>query len=342
MLKYEVYEADPCKGYNFPFVLIYPEKMNKDVKIFVEGNNSVFYVKFDENHNFIGYQNFQEQKDEAISYAKYICTKEDGSMFNAAYMYQLMNQPLVIPIIERCEGNYNDEYYTQMLGRNVLLDKTSKFANLTKQVLAMAKEAKNICLMKNDKIIIDDKFGLFGSSASGVFASRMMFAEPESFDICLSICLGAVQPLPISELNGVELPYPLGTSDYEEIFSKPFNIEEYKKAKQMYLIGIEEDNKRYNIAKNPLLHSKEIRDKFIEVYGDVTIQERQLMISKIMQDLGMDQVVNLLVPQGHHFGGKSKYILSFAKAIKENKDNEKPLSLLVPPSIEFVKENSKR
>ena len=341
MLKYEIHEANSSKGYNFPFILIYPEQMQCNVKLFVEGNNSTDYIKIDEDGNVLGYQTFEEQKQDAIAFAQQICTKENGKHFNLAYMYQQLNQPLVIPIIERCESDYAGEYYTQMLGRNVVLDKTSKFANLSQQVVAMVEEAKKVCLAKNKDINIDKKSGLCGFSTSGVFASRMLFAEPESFDVCLSMCSNAVQPLPVSKLNGIKLPYPLGTADYEQLFGKPFNLEEYKKAQQMFFVGIDEDNKRYNIAKNPRLHDKNIQDKFIQVYGDVTIQERQRMISQIMQELGMDNTVNLVVPGGHNFSEKSKYILSFGQAINVPTDARRPLSMMTPPSID-IEQNCKQ
>lgn len=289
--------------------------------------------KRDINNNIIGYQNFEEQVKDATKFAEQICKYEDGKNFNIGYMYQQLNQPIVIPIIERCDAEHRGEYCTQMLGRNVLLDKTTKFANLTQQVVAMVEDAKNICLSKNNTIKIDKKSGLCGFSASGVFASRMLFAELESFDVCLSMCSNAVQPLPVEELNGIKLPYPLGSADYEKIFKKPFNIKEYKKAKQMFFVGEEEDNRKYNIIKSPRSHDKMVHDKFVEVYGDITIQQRQRKISQIMQNLGMDQTVSLVVPGGHNFGGKSKYILSFAKAITSSTKDAKPLSQFIPPSI---------
>lgn len=325
MLKYEMHEADSSKGYNFPFILIFPEQIQGNVKIFVEGNNSLDYIKRNKDGNVLGYQTFEEQKREAIAFAQQICKQEDGKHFNLGYMYQKLNQPLVIPIIERCESEHTGEYYTQMLGRNVIMDKTSKFVNLSQQVVAVVEEAKKVCLAKNNAINIDKKSGLCGFSTSGVFASRMLFAEPESFDVCLSMCSNAVQPLPVDELDGVKLPYPLGTADYENMFGKPFNVKEYKKARQMFFVGNEEDNQRYNIAKNPRLHDKNIQDKFIQVYGDVTIQERQRMISQIMQKLGMNNTVSLVVPGGHNFGGKRKYILGFCQAISVPNDAIKPL-----------------
>ncbi len=327
MLKYEVHEADPSKGYNFPFILIYPKKMQKDVKIFVEGNNSVNYVKTDKDGNIVGYQTFEEQQQDAVAFAKTICKKEDGKTFNVAYMYQQLNQPLVIPIIERCDAEHDDEYYPQMLSRNVMLDKSSKYANLPEQVVNMVKEAKKICLSKNPKVQIAEKSGLCGFSTSGVFAGRMLFAEPEHFDVCLSMCSNAVQPLPTKELFGVDLPYPLGTADYEKMFGKPFNIGEYHKAKQMFFVGVEEDNKKYDIAKNPRLHDRRTRSRFKKLYGDLTIQERQIEIAKIMQELGMDNTASLVVPGGHNFGGKSKYILDFEKIVLSNGKMEKLLDI---------------
>ena len=319
--------------------MIYPESIQGNVKVFVEGNNSVEYIKRDKDGNVLGYQTFEEQKQDVIAFAQQICKQEDGKHFNVGYMYQQLNQPLVIPIIERCEARHEGEYYTQMLGRNVVVDKTSKFANLSQQVVAMVEEGKKLCLTKNNALNIDKKSGLCGFSASGVFACRMLFAEPESFDVCLSMCSNAVQPLPVAELNGIKLPYPLGTADYEKIFGKPFNVEEYKKARQMFFVGIEEDNKRYNIAKNSRLHDKNIQKKFIQVYGDVTIQERQRMISQVMQELGMDNTVSLVVPGEHNFGGKSKYILSFGQAINVPIDTRKPLSAMIPPSVDNVQDS---
>ena len=72
MLKYEIHEADASKGYNFPFILIYPEQMQKNVKIFVEGNNSTEYIKRDKDNKVIGYQSFEEQRQDAIKFADFI------------------------------------------------------------------------------------------------------------------------------------------------------------------------------------------------------------------------------------------------------------------------------
>ena len=93
MFKYEVHEANSSKGYNFPFILIYPEQMQGNVKLFVEGNNSTEYIKRDKDGKVLGYQTFEEQKQDAIAFAQQICKQEDGKHFNVGYMYQQLNFP---------------------------------------------------------------------------------------------------------------------------------------------------------------------------------------------------------------------------------------------------------
>ncbi len=311
MLKYKLFKADKNSGFNFPFILVYPRHFNRDVKIFVEGNNSVIYEKD-------GEQSFSAQKKFALQYAEHLVEEQNGEVFNMPYLYQQLNQPVIIPIIERCDNKHRNEFYTQMLGANVVKTKKGKFANLSKQIVNMVNYVKQ--LLNEKGINVATKSGLFGMSTSGVLAGRMLFAEPESFDVCLSICSNAVQPLPLAELNGIKLPYPLGTANYKELFGKEFNEEAYHQAKQLFIVGEDEPNDRYNIALNSRLHDKKAQELFLNVYGDVGIQERQQKISKILENYHFENVDCIVAPGGHSLNGKGKLIMSWARVII-NKDN---------------------
>ncbi len=128
MLKFKLFDANKNNGFNFPFILVYPKHFNKDVKIYVEGNNSVIYEKD-------GEQSFSAQIDYALQYAEHLVEEQNGEVFNMPYLYQQLNQPVIIPIIERCDNKHKNEFYTQMLGANVVKTKKGKFANLSKQLL---------------------------------------------------------------------------------------------------------------------------------------------------------------------------------------------------------------
>ena len=304
MLNIKFFEEKAKEGFDFPFILIYPSSFNKRVKIFIEANNSVIYEEQ-------GQDSFVSQIEYAINYAKHLTTYQDGTVFNMPYLYQLLNQTVVIPIIERCDKKYSKEFYTQMLGRNVVLEKQGKFANLASQVVSMANFTKRFLEKQNIKV--EEKFGALGMSASGVFAGRLVFIEPEHFDICLSVCSNAVQPLPLQKLHNVNLPYPLGTYDYQEIFGKPFNEKSYQQIKQLFIVGEDENSEVYDISHNPRLHDAEIQNLYTKVYGNVSIQDRQKILSNIFHEQGFKNVKCVVADGGHSLSGKGRLITTWAK-----------------------------
>lgn len=55
----------------------------------------------------------------------------------------MVNYPIIMPLIERCDNDYKGEFYPQRLGRNVLKSKNSKFAGLSSQVVCMVDKVKS-------------------------------------------------------------------------------------------------------------------------------------------------------------------------------------------------------
>ena len=69
-----------------------------------------------------------------------------------------------------------------------------------------------------------------------------------------------------------------------------------------------EDNTRYDISQNPRLHDKAIQDLYRQVYGNVTIQERQRRISQLMQKMCMNQVECVVADGGHAWRNKGRVV----------------------------------
>jgi hypothetical protein len=57
----------------------------------------------------------------------------------------------------------------------------------------------------------------------------------------------------------------------------------------------------------------------------LTYQERQSIIAEIMQDLGMDSTMSLVVPGDHTMEGKGKYISQFVNAVSLSMGTKKSL-----------------
>lgn len=96
------------------------------------------------------------------------------------------------------------------------------------EVINKAKE-----IMKNGYgTRIKDKIFLNGYSSSGCFAQRFSLIHPELIGTaCIGGASGSI-PIP-----NIDLDYPLGVRNYEELFGKKFNIEDYKKMNFDYYVG---------------------------------------------------------------------------------------------------------
>lgn len=306
-------KANKRKGYNFDFLFLSPKRIGENVKIFVEGANSAYY------NNNGHYQSYAEQVDFEIQQAIGKCQPQSGKVFNMPYLYQILHQPVIIPIFERCDEKHKNEFYAQMLGKNVMHETDGKYSQLNKQVLAMIDEVKRNFEKKD--VNVSSTCGLIGVSTSAVFANRLQFIEPETFDMTISVCGNAVQPLPLKSKNGVELTYPLGTADYKELFGKEFNSEAYKNAKILNIVGANEDNNRYNIVNNSLLHDKETKELYHKVYGDVSLQERQLEIENIYKENDYDNCYNLVGKGAHELNSKGMVIAKFIREYNTHTNN---------------------
>ncbi len=300
-------EANPSCGYNFSFLLVEPRNMPKVVKPFVEGPNSMHYEEK-------GQQSAANQIAGEVERLSQFLQQSNNPEFSMAYIYNNIGQPVIIPLIERCDYDYEQEFQTQTLGKNVVHTTEGKFANLSGQVVNMANVVKQ--MYEERGYITTKKCGLFGAFTSGVFAGRMAFLEPESFDVCLSMSSNAVQPLPVPEISGVDLPYPLGTADYKEITGKEFNSEEYNKIHQLFTVGDVEENYKYDLDfGDPMLYDSETSLKSAKLLGNTGIQDRQRTMTYIFAQLGIDNV-DCVVAEGDHVIDDSKRDLVLGWAIE--------------------------
>lgn len=91
---------------------------------------------------------------------------------------------------------------------------------------------------------VDERVLLFGFSVPATFSYRFAIMNPEKVR---AMWLGAFTPapLPVAELNGQPLDYPLGIRDLETLAGKPFDLETFKKIPNMIVVG-ENDTRREN------------------------------------------------------------------------------------------------
>lgn len=182
-----------------PFVLITPSTLKNTQTLVMESNN-------------LETNNIQSLLRQALSTEKDLNDILKGS------------NPILIPILP--SESPSAPYY-QQLSAECFQNGERPDLNVV-EAINKAKE-----IMKNQyNVNLNDKIFLNGYSSSGCFAQRFSLIHPELID---TACIGGASgSIPIPNLD---LDYPLGIKNYEELFGKKFDIEEYKKITFNYYVG---------------------------------------------------------------------------------------------------------
>ena len=223
----KMYSSDN-ENIRFPYLLIVPENMPPNASLIVDIQTPL------------------AQKGDVDTMIEQL-DKRNSSVI-AEYLQRFTHYPILIPLIPRPEG-----FYTSYLGNSVINNDFSnlhgnippqdeyRFESIDMQVYNMIKEA-NQTLGLNSKAIIN------GYSASSKFATGFSVLHPDV--ICCNISGGTsgLTTLPIDSIDGIDLPYPLGTGDIK------FDEENFKRIKHFFYIGENDNN-------NPALPLCELSDK---------------------------------------------------------------------------------
>jgi hypothetical protein len=83
---------------------------------------------------------------------------------------------------------------------------------------------------------------VLGFSASGSFANRLLLLHPDRILAAATGGINSFPMLPISNLNGTNLEFPLGIHDIETITKKRFEREIWLKVPQLIFMGALDEN----------------------------------------------------------------------------------------------------
>lgn len=216
-----IVQKDPEKGFLHDYILFIPKGtlLHKELYLLVEPNNTGLLSDSIEVH-----------QKYAIDLASV------SSVGNN--VYTMLKIPLLVPIFPRPAAH--PLIYTHALDRDVMVGNLPDHKRLDLQLLEMINDAKRVLTTLD--IQIAPTFFMNGFSASATFTNRFSFLHPEKMK---AIAIGGFNGslmLPMDELNGIPLNYPLGTNDFEELFGLDFDIENYTSIPQFIYMGKLDDN----------------------------------------------------------------------------------------------------
>ena len=271
--------------FKFPYLLYIPNKTESNTLI-LHGNN------------------LAQEEDNIMNI--YSAVFETTS--SAGYDLLNLNQPILVPITSNYihpANNNMHEFFPMQASRNVLFckDKNNTYYKLFQQINNMIDDCKKIIFEKQN-ITISDKIICHGFSSSAKFVLRYATCYPDRVILLIAGGFGNQAFVPLEKItienNEIELIYPIGIQDIHYITGKQFDYDNFKKMKQFYFIGAEE-NEDNDTAFNFRHTDKDIKNIYEKIFGN-NYQNRFDKLVEIYRNLEYDNVEFVRYPNYGHSG----------------------------------------
>jgi len=296
----------PSKGFNWPYLLRIPGK-NEVSRTYQDSIGKYLMLETANFGNVNNYDHFESSLPNL--YTSY----RDGNYYSINISASL-NLPAILPIFPRYNayffnGGSTSYLYTHALDRDTAIFReliTKKdistdfqrqfssagfnyndFVDLDVQVINMADHARQY--LNQNGITVNDKFFMYGYSASGTFSDRLVSLHPDRFRAYASGATLDDMVLPIAKYHGKDLIFPIGVSDYKTITGEEFSLTTFNQVARLIHMGAIDTN-------NTLLYS--------DCYGE---DERTLIKSLFAEDVKTR--ADQLIAAYKEVGGKGIFIL---------------------------------
>ncbi len=275
-------EENPNEGFNFPYTLFIPENVDENTSLIVEGANT------GRPRN-----NIKDAVNDVIER----CMNITIIRCNTETKF-----PILTPCFPRIYTKEDGEIYTHILSSKVLNYENHGLKRVDNQLVNMINDA--LKLLKEREINADSKVILEGFSASAKFVNRFALLHPEIVKLVIAGACSGTGILPLKEIDGEKLLYPIGTGNMDEITEE--KQEEFKNIKQFYYMGTldpldndplgeREDGKLIS----PSSITKEEREQLYKFIGKKMLPDRWENFQKIYKSLGVNATFKTYEGYGH-------------------------------------------
>ena len=268
-------EANSDQGFNFPYFLYLPEDLSKkDTYLIVEPNNSGF---------------LDDDLGRHIEKAKRNATRD---FYTGNYCASRLGYPLLVPVFPRPKSQSHT--YTHALDRDVIMQKNNALERIDLQLIAMIRDAKD--RLDAMEIAVHDEILMTGFSASGSFVNRFTMLHPDLVKASAAGGLNGLLMLPLKKIDSLNLIYPVGVWDFENLTGKAFNVEAFKNTPQFLYMGALDDNDAIPFDD---AFSEDERQLIYQVLGKEMQAERWSNCKMIYDSLEVDAEIKTYENTGH-------------------------------------------
>ena len=254
-------EADPAKGFHWPYYLVPPSTMASPPTLLVEPNNS---------GQWSDDQGFHEDRAVALMKWRMPFAEDLGS-------------PLLIPVFPRPINPQAPEpggIYTQALDRYSLTTTHAGIQRVDLQLVAMIDDALERLEAMGHQM--DRRVFMMGFSASGAFTSRFTIIHPDRVKAAAPGAPGSWPTAPLAAWEGTPLRYPIGVADLHELVGRPFDLETFRTVPHFIYVGDQDANDGLDVRGMTMAERNQVR-ALLNWPADL-IQANRWPLAKAMYD----------------------------------------------------------
>lgn len=204
-----------------------------------------------------------------------------------------LRAPLLMPVFPR-----DSDLYTHSFGRATLLSESPTLRRLDLQLLAMARDARVHLAELGHRV--QPKLMMTGFSASAMFATRFAAIHPREVAAVAAGGLNSFVILPVEQLSGARLPYPLGVGDFLEATGKPVDAQAWREVPQFLFMGAEDTNDAVDFE---VAYSPEDRRLIHQHLGERMIPDRWQACERVYREAGAPAIFKTYEGVGHGTNG---------------------------------------
>ena len=254
-------EAQPAKGFAYPYYLYVPKAMREEDKN-QKKRRTILVIP----------NNAGKTSDDFAIHEADVKRK----IKNNSEIADRLGVALLMPVFPRPETDW--KIYTHALDRDAMTTDKKEFARFDLQLVRMIGDARAKLAKENLKF--EKRVLILGFSASGMFANRFTFLHPKRVKAAVVGSPGGWAIAPVAVFKEKTLRYPIGINDFRSISGKKLDLKNLRKVPLFMFLGDEDDNDSVIFRDS---YEKEDEDLIFALFGKMPV-ERWDDSKKLYQD----------------------------------------------------------
>ena len=254
-------EAEPAKGFAYPYYLYVPKAMREEAKD-AKKTHTILVIP----------NNAGKTSDDFTVHEADVKRK----IKNNSEIADRLGVALLMPVFPRPQTDW--KIYTHALDRAAMTTDKKEFARFDLQLVAMIDDAR--AKLAKEKLKFDKRVIMIGWSASGMFANRFTFLHPKRIKAAVVGSPGGWAIAPVAVFKEKALRYPIGINDFKSISGENLDLKNLRKVPLFIFLGDQDDNDSVIFRDS---YEKEDEDLIFALFGKTPV-ERWDVSKKLYQD----------------------------------------------------------